>query len=160
MSKSMAGSPSTGNFAYLTGQVNNCITGNPSNPIWTASSAGRSPAFAAGGRGYHLLFRASMEALIEGTEYWWEPGPGKPRPDSPSPRIHLLPGHDEFILGFKNRDAALDPAYAGRICPGGNGVFSPTIVIDGIVRGTWKRTILRKRVKVGLSPSLPFRGRN
>lgn len=29
--------------------------------------------------------------------------------------------------------------YASRIVPGGNGVFLPTLVLDGQVRGTWRR---------------------
>lgn len=51
----------------------------------------------------------------------------------------LLPGFDEFMLGYRNRSAALPNAYANRICPGGNGMFLPTIVFDGQVIGTWKK---------------------
>jgi hypothetical protein len=51
----------------------------------------------------------------------------------------LLPGFDEFVLGYADRSAVLDPAHADRIVPGGNGVFRPTVVRDGRVVGTWKR---------------------
>ncbi|MDP1822265.1 MAG: winged helix DNA-binding domain-containing protein [Archangium sp.] len=50
-----------------------------------------------------------------------------------------LSGFDEYVLGYADRDAVLDPRFADRICPGGNGVFAPTLVLDGRVVGTWKR---------------------
>ncbi|MCF6506947.1 winged helix DNA-binding domain-containing protein [Blastococcus sp. MG754426] len=51
----------------------------------------------------------------------------------------LLPGFDEFVLGYADREAVLDPAHAERIVPGRNGVFRPTVVVDGRVTGTWRR---------------------
>ena len=49
----------------------------------------------------------------------------------------LLPGFDEFVLGYGDRSAVLDPAYADRIAPGANGIFQPTVVVAGRVVGTW-----------------------
>lgn len=66
--------------------------------------------------------------------------------------VYLLPGFDEFVLGYGDRSAILDPAYADRICPGGNGVFSPTVVIDGKIAGTWKRTLKKAGVLVEWTP--------
>ena len=34
----------------------------------------------------------------------------------------------------------LDPAFADRIVPGGNGMFRPTVVHDGRIVGTWRWT--------------------
>lgn len=53
--------------------------------------------------------------------------------------VHLLPGFDEYLLGYKERSAVLDAEYAGRITPGGNGVFKPMVVSDGRIIGTWQR---------------------
>lgn len=50
----------------------------------------------------------------------------------------LLPGFDEFVLGYGDRGAVLDPEFAQRIVPGGNGVFLPTVVVDGRIVGTWR----------------------
>ena len=50
----------------------------------------------------------------------------------------LLPGFDEFVLGYGERGAILDPAFADRIVPGGNGIFRPTVVHDGRIVGTWQ----------------------
>ena len=56
------------------------------------------------------------------------------------PRVLLLPGFDEYLLGYGDRSAVLAPEHADRIVPGGNGLFRPTIVVDGQVVGTWRRT--------------------
>ncbi len=50
----------------------------------------------------------------------------------------LLPGFDEFALGYGDRSAVLDPEFATRIVPGGNGMFLPTVVVDGRIVGTWR----------------------
>ena len=39
-----------------------------------------------------------------------------------------------------DRSAVLDPEFADRIVPGGNGVFRPTVVSDGRIVGTWRWT--------------------
>ncbi len=55
-------------------------------------------------------------------------------------RAHLLPGFDEFMLGYRDRSAALASRHADRIVPGGNGMFLSTLVLDGHVCGRWRRT--------------------
>jgi hypothetical protein len=50
----------------------------------------------------------------------------------------LLPGFDEFVLGYADRTEVLATEHADRIVPGGNGMFRPTVVREGRVVGTWK----------------------
>lgn len=52
---------------------------------------------------------------------------------------HLLPGFDEYLLGYRDRSAVLAAEHVDRIVPGGNGVFRATLVLDAMVRGTWRR---------------------
>jgi hypothetical protein len=52
--------------------------------------------------------------------------------------IVLLPGFDEFILGYQDRAAVVAAEFASRLVPGANGMFRPTVVIDGRVVATWK----------------------
>jgi hypothetical protein len=54
--------------------------------------------------------------------------------------VFLLPGFDEYVLGYGDRSAILDAAFAGRIVPGGNGMFRPTVLSDGRIVGTWRWT--------------------
>lgn len=84
----------------------------------------------------------------DGDTYYLRPGL------EPAARaVHLLPGFDEFILGYTDRTAQLSAEHFLEIVPGGNGVFFPTIVVDGRVIGTWKRTAATKtRVTLALRP--------
>jgi hypothetical protein len=88
------------------------------------------------------LARPRLAAVdVDGTEHLMDPA----TPDrlaAARTRAHgvlLLPGFDEFLLGYGDRSAQLDPAHAERIVPGGNGVFRPTVVSAGQVVGTWTR---------------------
>jgi hypothetical protein len=54
--------------------------------------------------------------------------------------VFLLPGFDEYLLGYQDRSVVLASEFAQRIVPGGNGVFLSTVIDGGNVVGTWKRT--------------------
>jgi hypothetical protein len=71
-------------------------------------------------------------------------------PESPS--ALLLPGFDEYVLGYKERGDILPEEHSDKIVPGGNGVFQATIVLDGVISGTWRRREQRSRVDVELRP--------
>jgi hypothetical protein len=53
--------------------------------------------------------------------------------------VLLLPQWDELLLGYKTRDVSLPGEHLGRIVPGRNLVFQPSVVIDGEVAGRWRR---------------------
>lgn len=72
---------------------------------------------------------------VEGVEYWHRPGL-EPAP----PGVAALPGFDEYVLGYQTRTAQLSAEWFQRIVPGSNGMFLPTIVVNGEIVGTWKRT--------------------
>lgn len=78
------------------------------------------------------------------------------RAPTTKPAALLLPGFDEYFLGYADRSACLDEEHFERIVPGGNGVFQPMIVLDGRVVGTWRRRVEKKKVTVTL---LPFAGK-
>jgi hypothetical protein len=100
--------------------------------------------------------RAGLEAVasrlaretVDGTTFWMAPGLAA----EPAPAAHLLPGFDEYLLGYTDRSAVLDPRHAPKIIPGNNGVFMPTVVLDGQVVGTWKRTPRKKALTITLQP--------
>jgi hypothetical protein len=67
---------------------------------------------------------------------------------APTARVHLLPGFDEYLLGYGDRTAALAPEHSEAIVPGGNGMFKPTIVVDGEVVGIWRRISRAREIVV------------
>jgi len=87
--------------------------------------------------------RDRLEAVtVEGTEYLMDPG----TPDrlaaarAEAAGVLLLPGFDEFVLGYGDRTAVVPAEFADRIVPGGNGMFRATVVHGGRVVATWRRT--------------------
>ncbi len=93
-----------------------------------------------------------IEETVDGQIYWLSPEKHK-HPERP---LYLLPGFDEYILGYKDRTRVVEPEFLDAICPGGNGIFKPTIVYDGQVVGTWKRTLKKKTVEITLEPFRPL----
>ncbi|WP_433944779.1 winged helix DNA-binding domain-containing protein [Paenibacillus sp. SN-8-1] len=95
---------------------------------------------------------------IGGQEYWTtDNAPAFAMDEEPS--IYLLPGFDEYLLGYKDRSMVLNAAHARHVVPGNNGVFMPTIVIDGQVSGLWKRTIKSKGIDIEFHLFTPLRDR-
>ncbi|MER7457375.1 winged helix DNA-binding domain-containing protein [Micromonospora sp. NPDC126480] len=70
--------------------------------------------------------------------------------------VLVLPGFDEYLLGYRDRSLMLDPEHVNAIVPGGNGVFQATVVRGGRVVGTWKRKLDPNRVTVTLRPLVPM----
>jgi hypothetical protein len=73
-----------------------------------------------------------------------EPATGTP--------VRLLPGFDEYILGYKDRSAPLTPEEELRVVPGKNGMFLGTVVVGGLVVGTWNRKTGAKQTVVTVTP--------
>jgi hypothetical protein len=97
------------------------------------------------------LAEPTLEHLVvDGIELWLSRD--HTATDGGAPAAHLLPGFDELMLGYKDRSAALAPRHASRIVPGGNGMFLPTLVVDGRVRGTWRRSARAKSVVLEATP--------
>jgi hypothetical protein len=88
---------------------------------------------------------------IDGKEYWMtSDAPNHIAYDKSS--VHLLPGFDEYLLGYRDRGAVLAVEDASKVVPGKNGVFLPTIVVGGRVVGTWKRRLKKNSIDLTLSP--------
>ena len=110
---------------------------------WSGLSAGEA----------RIGFEAIKSNLVQETvnkQGYWMPADIVVPQEQPS--TFALPGFDEYLLGYKDRSAVLDAAHADKVCPGGNGMFASTIVIDGRVVGTWKRTIKKMGVEIVAAP--------
>jgi hypothetical protein len=99
---------------------------------------------------------ASKSALIsekfEDREYWMAPESSAEAP----PETLLLPGFDEYILGYKDRTAQVSAEHFNRIVPGGNGMFLSSVVRNGRVVGLWKRTLKKDIAVLEVSPFNSF----
>lgn len=76
--------------------------------------------------------------------------------EAAKPSIHLLPPFDEYLVGYRDRSAALEPAHVRRVV-GINGLFSPSIAIDGRIAATWKRHLRKDGASLVLTALRPLR---
>ena len=90
-------------------------------------------------------------ATIDSVTYWMSTRAVQQRKE-PSRAAYLLPAFDEYLLGYGDRSAVLDDLHAGKIVPGNNGIFLPTVVVNGRVVGTWKRQPRGKAVVISVQP--------
>jgi len=94
------------------------------------------------------LARAELETIVVSDTVYYI---GRVLEPVDTPRVCLLPGFDEYMLGYKDRSAALATAHSQKIIPGNNGMFLPTVILDGRVVGTWKRTVRKSGVGITLA---------
>jgi hypothetical protein len=95
---------------------------------------------------------------VDGVEAYLDPAlPGAASSTMDSDEILVLPGFDEYLLGYKDRTLMLAAEHRQAVIPGGNGVFQATVVRGGRVIGTWKRSLAKARVRVAVQPLVPLR---
>ena len=96
------------------------------------------------------LAKTHLVTETVGEQSYWFSSTARTVKDSPE-RVHLLPPYDEYTVAYKDRSAVLDPRHA-RLASSGNGIFYPSIVLDGQVVGTWKRELNRGQLLLKPSP--------
>ncbi len=98
--------------------------------------------------GLDMVKNQLLPVDVDGSQYWMsretadlitgrDLRAGRELPGTRS--VLLLPGFDEFLLGYADRSAALAAEHAPFIVPGNNGMFKSTVVTGGTVAGTWRR---------------------
>lgn len=88
---------------------------------------------------------------LDGVTYLMRPGT-----EEAAGGVHLLPGFDEYMLGYGDRSAPLAGRPLEHIVPGKNGMFLATIVVDGRIVGTWRRTVRASGVEILPQPWMPL----
>nr|WP_231703584.1 winged helix DNA-binding domain-containing protein [Arthrobacter sp. zg-Y179] len=75
-----------------------------------------------------------VQVEVDGRPAWIIGEPEIPEPSG----VSLVPAFDEWILGYADRSLVASPAMLAAIVPGGNGVFRPAVLDDGVAVGTWR----------------------
>jgi hypothetical protein len=82
------------------------------------------------------------EAQVHGERAWFRTAPG-----SDAHVVRFMGGFDAYLLGYKQRDFAVDRKHSARVQPGG-GIIHPLVLVDGRVEGTWRCRDGRAAVEV------------
>ncbi len=86
-----------------------------------------------------------VSETIDSQVYWFTEIEPVPHSAPAGEGCYLLPAFDEYLISYKDRSAAL-PATDFTRAVSSNGIFWPVVVIEGKVRGIWKRTIKKRLV--------------
>jgi hypothetical protein len=73
----------------------------------------------------------------------------EPPPDGPL--VHLLPGFDVLLLGYRDRALTVPAAHARAVWTGG-GFIKPTVCVDGLAVATWSSASRAGRLEVTVAP--------
>ena len=100
--------------------------------------------------GLEMAAGALTTEVVDGRTYWL--GKTVRARLGPEP-AYLLGLYDEYLIGYKDRSAALDRAHWGRIAAGD--AFLAPVVVDGRVIGGWKRSA-RSGAMLRVKPFAPL----
>jgi hypothetical protein len=78
------------------------------------------------------------------------------RPEEPL--VHLLPGFDVLMLGYRSRSLAVPEQHARAVWTGG-GFIKPTLTVDGRAVATWSSTRRARHLEVTVEPFGRLSGR-
>jgi hypothetical protein len=89
---------------------------------------------------------AAEPAWLPASRASWldDPPPGEPL-------VHLLPGFDVYLLGYRDRALAV-PADRARTVWTGGGFIKPTLTVDGWAAGTWRSDRSGPRMEITVEP--------
>ncbi len=104
--------------------------------------------------GLDMVSPQLVHETLDGQTYWFaESAPAAP---ARAPIPHLLPNYDEYTVSYVDRSAAFDSSHTAKLDSRGNILFNNTMVIDGRIVGTWKRTFKKGVVVIELAPFAPL----
>jgi hypothetical protein len=87
-----------------------------------------------------------------GSALWMNPS----APPHPAPAgVFLLPAFDEYMVGYSDRDAPLEVTRSRQVPVTAAQALSSLVLRDGMVVGTWRRTLEKGRVIVTASFFVP-----
>jgi len=97
--------------------------------------------------GISLAQRQLTKTVLEDQVYWTANDVGVAQRRSRSAR--LLPAFDEYLVAYKDRKAIIKENHPSGV---DNNMLGPSIIIDGKLAGTWKRTTDNQQTTLALKP--------
>lgn len=100
--------------------------------------------------------RKSLESIkpeficesVNGRDFWMKNDIQCPPSNGDAPL--LLPPFDEFVVSYKDRSEIIEEIHYGKVMTK-NGLFSPTILMNGEIIGSWKKVSRKGSPQIELS---------
>jgi hypothetical protein len=90
-----------------------------------------------------------LQESRDGQTYWFSSS--LPPAQVFSPMAYLLPNYDEYLVAYTDRSAIFDSMHTNKL-DSRSGLLTNTMVLDGQVIGTWKRTFKKHTVVIEANP--------
>ena len=91
-----------------------------------------------------------LERVKLKTGLFWQGQPSGPRKGARTSTALLLPNYDEYLVAYVDRSLMFAEADADKLDSRGNPIFQNTVLVDGRIVGTWRRTLKARSVAVAL----------
>jgi hypothetical protein len=100
--------------------------------------------------GLEMIKSALVHETVDGRTFWLSASTSWRRDTRSASGAHLLPNFDEYIVAYADGRAVYDGPHSNHSNAGvrGSSLLNNTIVVDGEIVGTWKRTLERRAVTV------------
>ena len=99
-------------------------------------------------KGLEAIKSELIKVSVDSGEYWFSEVLSSEKNPSPG-AVYLSPAFDEIVIAYKNRSMIISQEHHKRAISA-NGIFWPTIIVNGVAKGTWKRTIKKDRAIIGI----------
>jgi hypothetical protein len=98
---------------------------------------------------------ALKHEVLGGADFWSDAQAA--RVNVRGPVAHLLPNYDEYTVGYRDRAGAVHPelTFDPTLFSFGS-ILSNVVTVDGQVRGSWRRALVRDRVLVQIKTMGPM----
>ena len=104
-------------------------------------------------RGIEIIKSQLGSCVVDGQTYFFSPSTIHPNKKS---TIYMLPSYDEYTVAYKDRSLVIDPAFEDQA---GHGIFNPNIVVNGQVKGSWRRELKGEMIIVEVQYFSPVSSR-
>jgi hypothetical protein len=97
-------------------------------------------------KGIEIVKGKFKKEVIDGKEYYFK-DPGILKKEI-TKDTYLLPNYDEYVVSYKDRTEAIDKKHLAIVAKERNAVFTNSILVNGMIEGTWKRAIKNNSVVI------------
>lgn len=96
------------------------------------------------------LAGSHLERVALNTGVFWSGETSRAPKKARTPTALLLPNYDEYLVAYVDRGLMFDEADTGRLDSRGNPIFQNTVLVNGRIVGTWRRTLKARSVAVAI----------
>lgn len=91
-----------------------------------------------------------LERMVLKAGVFWAAEAPLPRPVRRTVTALLLPNYDEYLVAYSDRSLMFDETATDKLDSRGNPIFQNTVLVDGRIVGTWRRTLKTRTIAVAI----------